>query len=128
MSSHQTLIADVYAAFNQRNIDAVFAFMAEDVNWPRASEGGRALGKDEIRAYWTRQWKESDPHVTPVEVIDRGNGQIHVRVHQVVRSIAGDVLLDTEVWHIYKLRNSLIERMDVNQTEPDPDPPRTSPR
>ena len=58
MTDAQTLIAEAYSAFNQRNIDAVLALMSESVSWPKASEGGRAVGKEEIRAYWTRQWKE----------------------------------------------------------------------
>jgi hypothetical protein len=113
MANAQTLIAEAYSAFNQRNIDGVLALMSESVNWPRASEGGRAIGKEEIRAYWTRQWKEIDPHVEPIEVIDRGAGKIDVRVHQLVKSLDGDVLSDSEVWHFYTTANGLIERMDL---------------
>src|SRR5258708_17840456 len=72
MANKQTLIAEVYSAFNQRNIDSALALMSESVSWPKASEGGRVVGKEEIRAYWSRQWKELDPHVEPIEVIDRG--------------------------------------------------------
>ena len=69
MANTQMLIAEVYSAFNQRNIDGALALMKECVSWPKASEGGRVVGKDEIRAYWSRQWKEFDPHVEPVEVM-----------------------------------------------------------
>ena len=113
MADTQTLIRNVYAAFNQRNIDGVFAFMTDTVDWPRASEEGRAIGKDEIRAYWTRQWTQFDPHVDPVEIIDRGNGKTDVRVHQLVKSLAGEVLADREVWHSYTLSKGLIDRMDI---------------
>jgi hypothetical protein len=113
MANTQDLIAEAYAAFNERNIDGVLAMMSESVSWPKASEGGRAVGKEEIRAYWTRQWKEFDPHVTPTEVMDRGAGKVDVRVHQLVKSLGGDVLLDCEVWHFYTIRDSLIERMDL---------------
>ena len=37
--------------------------MTQDASWPKASEGGRVVGKEEIRAYWTRQCGEFDPHV-----------------------------------------------------------------
>ncbi|HEX4276857.1 MAG TPA: nuclear transport factor 2 family protein, partial [Bryobacteraceae bacterium] len=84
MANTQALIAEVYSAFNQRNIDGALALMSESVNWPKASEGGRVIGKEEIRSYWSRQWKEFDPHVEPLEVIDRGAGKIAVRVHQLV--------------------------------------------
>ena len=45
MANTQTLIAEVYSAFNQRNIDSALALMSESVNWPKASEGGRVIGK-----------------------------------------------------------------------------------
>lgn len=117
MTNTQTLIAQAYSAFNHRDIDAALALMTENVSWPKASEGGRAVGKEEIRAYWTRQWQEFDPHVEPIEVIDREEGKTAVKVHQLVKSLSGDVLFDGEVWHVYTLANSLIERMDLEQSE-----------
>ena len=38
MANTQTLIAKVYSAFNQRDIDGALALMSEDVSWPKASE------------------------------------------------------------------------------------------
>jgi hypothetical protein len=119
MTNKQTPIADVYSAFNQRNIDGALALMSESVSWPKASEGGRVIGREEIRAYWTRQWKEFDPHVEPIEVIDRGAGKIDVRVHQLVKSLGGDVLSDSEVWHSYTTADGLIERMDIGGSDAD---------
>ncbi len=111
------LIAQIYSAFNQRDIDGALAHMSESVSWPKASEGGRVVGKQEIRAYWTRQWKEFDPQVEPIEVIEREAGKTDVRVHQLVRSLGGDVLSDSEVWHAYIIANDLIERMDLKESE-----------
>jgi hypothetical protein len=119
LANTRTLIAEVYSAFNQRNIDAALALMRESVSWPKASEGGRVVGKEEIRAYWSRQWKEFDPHVEPIEVIDPGAGKIDVRVHQFVKSLGGDVLSDSEVWHAYTIADGLIERMDLRGNEAD---------
>ena len=117
MPSTQTLIAQAYSAFNRRDIDSALALMSENVSWPKASEGGRVVGKEEIRAYWTRQWKEFDPHVEPLEVIDQEGGITDVKVHQVVKSLSGDILSDSEVWHVYTIANSLIERMDLKESE-----------
>jgi hypothetical protein len=116
MPTTQTLLAQAYSAFNRRDIDSALALMSENVSWPKASEGGRAAGKEEIRAYWTRQWKEFDPHVEPLEVIDREGGVTEVRVHQLVKSLSGDVLLDGEVWHVYTIANGRIERMDIKES------------
>ena len=122
VANTQTLIAEVYSAFNQRNIDGALGLMRESVSWPKASEGGRVVGKEEIRAYWTRQWKQFDPHVEPIEVIDREGGITDVKVHQLVKSLDGDVLSDSEVWHVYTIANGLIERMDLKQSEASSDP------
>jgi hypothetical protein len=115
MVNTQTLLARAYAAFNHRDIESALALMSENVSWPKASEGGRVVGKEEIRSYWTRQWKEFDPHVEPLETIDREGGITEVRVHQLVKSLGGDVLSDSEVWHVYTIANGLIERMDLKE-------------
>ena len=117
MANTQTLIAQAYSAFNQRNVDGALALMSENVSCPKASEGGRVVGKEEIRAYWTRQWQEFDPHVEPIEVIDREGGKTDVKVRQFVKSLGGDVLSDSEVWHVYSIANGLIERMDLKESE-----------
>jgi hypothetical protein len=93
----QELISLAYSAFNQRDIEGTLALMSESVSWPKASEGGRVVGKQDIRDYWTRQWAEFDPRVDVLEVVDREGGTTDVRVHQFVKNLNGDVLSDTEV-------------------------------
>ncbi len=91
--------------------------MSENVSWPKASEGGRVVGKQEIRDYWTRQWAEFDPRVDVLEVVEREAGKTDVKVHQLVKNLKGDVLSDTELWHVYAIANGLIERMDIEEGE-----------
>ncbi len=117
MANTETLIAQAYSAFNRRDIDSALALMSENVSWPKASEGGCVVGKEEIRVYWNRQWQEFDPHVEPLEVIDQEGGITEVKVHQLVKSVGGDVLSDSEVWHVYTIANGLIERMDLKASE-----------
>jgi hypothetical protein len=115
--SNQELISQVYAAFNQRDIDATLLLMSENVSWPKASEGGRVVGKQAIRDYWTRQWAEFDPRVDVLEVVDHEMGRTDVKVHQLVKNLEGDVLSETELWHVYTIANGLIERMDIKDAE-----------
>lgn len=117
MANTQALVAQAYSAFNRRDIDGALAVMSENVNWPKASEGGRVVGKEEIRAYWTRQWAEFDPHVEPIEVTDREAGRTEVKVHQLVRNLNGDLLSDQVLLHVYTIANGLIERMDIGESE-----------
>src|ERR1700694_4245904 len=115
--STQEVISQAYSAFNQRDVDATLVLMSENVSWPKASEGGRVVGKEEIRDYWTRQWTEFDPRVDVLEVVEREAGKTDVKVHQLVKNLKGDVLSDTELWHVYTIVNGLIERMDIKEGE-----------
>ncbi|MGA8162812.1 MAG: nuclear transport factor 2 family protein [Acidobacteriaceae bacterium] len=113
MADTKALIEQAYSAFNKRDIDGALALMTEDVSWPKASEGGRVVGKEEIRAYWTRQWGEFDGHVEPLAITEEDGGRVRVRVHQLVRNLQGDVLSDSEVLHIFTVNNGLIAAMDL---------------
>jgi hypothetical protein len=113
MADTKTLIEQAYSAFNLRNIDGALAVMTEDVSWPKASEGGRVVGKEEIRAYWTRQWSEFDGHVEPLAITEESGSRIRVRVHQTVRNLEGKVLSDSEVLHIFTVNNGLIAAMNL---------------
>jgi hypothetical protein len=113
MTNTKALIEQAYSAFNKRDIDGALALMTDDVSWPKASEGGRVVGKEEIRAYWTRQCGEFDGHVEPLAITEKDGGRIRVRVHQLVRNLEGNVLSDSEVHHIFTMNNGLIAAMDL---------------
>jgi ketosteroid isomerase-like protein len=117
MRAKPELLADIYAAFNRRDTDAVLAWMHLDVDWPNGMEGGRVHGRDAVRAYWTRQWALIDPRVEPVSMEEDESGTVLVDVHQVVRDKAGSILKDQRVHHLYSFRDGLIERMDIQEPE-----------
>jgi hypothetical protein len=118
MAGTQELIVRAYAAFNRRDVDGALAVMSENVDWPKASEGGRVIGKAEIRAYWTRQWAEFDPNVEPLEMTHLEAGRTEVRVHQVVRNLNGEVISDQTLLHVFTIADGLIERMDIGDNMP----------
>lgn len=113
MADSKTTLGLAYSLFNKRDIDGVLALMAEDVSWPKAAEGCKVVGKEEVRAYWTRQWVEIDPHVEPLAMTEEDGGKIRVTVHQVVKSLEGEVLADRQVFHVYTMRGGLIAAMDL---------------
>ena len=113
MESREELLRTVYAAFNRRDMDAVLALMRPDVDWPNGMEGGRVHGRDEVRAYWTRQWSMIDPSVEPVRIHDDEADNTIVDVHQVIRDLSGKMLKDQIVQHVYSFRDGLIKRMDI---------------
>jgi hypothetical protein len=114
---HDGYFRGLYEAFNRRDVDGVVAMMSDDVDWPNAWKGGRLLGREAVRDYWAAQWAEIDPHVEPLSVAERAEGTLAVVVRQVVRSLRGQLLGEGEVVHVYRLRDGLICRMDVEEPE-----------
>jgi hypothetical protein len=103
------------AAFNARDIETALAGMSDDVDWPNCWEGGRMHGREAVRPYWTRQWAVVDSRVDPVTISTRADGRIAADVHQFARNLAGEVLWEGPVLHIYDLRNGLVTRMDIEE-------------
>jgi hypothetical protein len=107
------LIKKAYSAFNERDIDKALSAMQSNVQWSKAWEGGYISGHDEIKEYWTRQWKEINPNVEPVGFKERQNGSLEVEVHQKVKDLQGNSMFDGTVKHIYTIEDGLIKTMDI---------------
>jgi hypothetical protein len=117
VTAEERLLRRAYDAFNARDIDAALALARPDVDWPNGMEGGREHGHAAVRAYWTRQFGLIDSRVEPVRFRPDDEGRIVVDVHQVVRDLAGNLVSEGEVQHVYKLRDGLIERMDIRENK-----------
>jgi ketosteroid isomerase-like protein len=115
------LLRAAYAAFSLRDVAAALSLMTDEVTWPRAFKGGFVRGHDQVRAYWTEQWSEIDPHVEPIAFHPEDASTVLVEVHQVVRDLAGAVLADERVGHRFTIENGLIHGMELCSL-PDPGP------
>lgn len=118
MSEQKSILQQLYSAFNGRDIPAALALMTPDVSWPRASEGGRVTGKAAIQDYWTRQWAEFSPSVDPLAFETLADSRVAVKVHQVVTTLDGTPLLDSEVAHTFTFLDGLVQRMDLEESAP----------
>lgn len=110
---HRHRLTRAYDAFNARDIDAALREMHPDVAWPNGMEGGYVHGHEAVRAYWTRQWGMIDPRVEPQRFDTDGAGRVIVDVHQVVRDLAGAILSEGMVQHVYTIDAGLIRRMEI---------------
>jgi hypothetical protein len=115
VSKERDLLILIYDAFNRRDIEPILSRMDDEVEWPNGMEGGWVHGHEGVRAYWTRQWGMVDPHVDPIRFETDDSGYIVVDVHQRVRDLAGAVLLDRMVQHVYLIEDGLIQRMDIRE-------------
>lgn len=116
-SKEQDLLRLIYDAFNRRDIEPILARMQSDVEWPNGMEGGWVHGREEVRAYWLRQWKVLNPHVVPIGFEKDDQGRVVAHVKQLVRDLEGAIILDRMVRHIYTIEDGLIGRMDIQEVK-----------
>jgi ketosteroid isomerase-like protein len=109
----QEEIRRLYDAFNRRDIDAVLETLAEDVVWANGWEGGHIEGRTAVREYWARQFEVIHPRVEPEEIMRTDDGRVAVSVHQVVRSVEGDLIGDQRVTHLFTFQRGKITQFDI---------------
>jgi len=96
-------------------IPTILPLFHPQVRWARAWEGDYAIGHEEVRAYWLRQWQEVNPHVEPTGIEAGADGRLEVAVQQLVKDLQGQVLFDSPVKHRYTINDGLITQMDTTQ-------------
>lgn len=104
MSTVRDVLSEAYRAFNDRDIDRALEAVHPEVDWANGMEGGYVCGRQAVREYWTRQWRQIDPHVEPHRFTTDDAGRTVVDVRQVVRDPEGPVRAFSEetlpsLWH-----------------------------
>jgi len=110
------LLISIYDAFNRRDIDAALATLQADVDWPNGMEGGRVHGREAVRQYWLRQWAQINPRVEPQGFHTDPTGAMIVDVRQQIRDLAGNLVADRMVQHVYRFHGGLIQSMEIRET------------
>lgn len=118
MSDRKTLLARLYAAFNDRDVGALIASMHPDVSWPNFLEGGRIEGRDALRAYWIDQFKLVTPEASPIEMRELSEDRVFVRLHYVIKALdGGGVWTDEITNNTFTFAGDEILRMDWGEPE-----------
>jgi hypothetical protein len=107
------LLSDLYRAFNERHFDRVLAALSPTVRWPNVLEKAELHGRAAVRAYWVKQFETIEPRVEPVG-FDEVDGDVTVRVHQVVRVKATGQVAESRVTHTYAFVDGLVASMTVS--------------
>lgn len=117
MKSEKSL-QNLYDAFNKRDIETVLMMMAEDVKWANGLEGGYVFGRENVREYWRRQFEIINPQLEILESKTEKNKSI-VKLRQTVKDLAGNILDDKTVEHIFTFEDGLIKFFEIgNFTKP----------
>ena len=115
-SNIEQTIRKAYKAFNDRQVDDVLELMDPDVHWPNGWEGGYVNGHEQVREYWTRQWKQLDPEVSPLSLNKISDNKVEVKVQQKVKDLEGKIIFEGIVKHIYTFKQGLIKSMEIEES------------
>jgi SnoaL-like protein len=107
------LLADLYRAFNRRELDRVLSALSPSVRWPNVLEKTELRGHAAIRTYWLQQFQTIEPHVEPLEFEEHQDG-VSVRVRQVVTVKATGQIAESSVTHTYHFDDDLVVSMAVS--------------
>jgi nuclear transport factor 2 (NTF2) superfamily protein len=111
--NRRDLIAKAYQLFNERKVEDLLLLMTADVHWSNGWEGGYVNGREEVKEYWTRQWKEINPTVIPEKFTELNDERMEVLVRQVVADLQGNILMNGFVRHVYTFENDLVSEMQI---------------
>jgi hypothetical protein len=90
----KTTIEQAYSAFNKRDIASALALMRREL--AQGFGGRQDCRKRRNPRLLDSTMGEFDPHVEPLAITEEDGGRVRVRVHQLVKSLEGDVLSDSE--------------------------------
>ncbi len=117
MSSNQQFLQSLYAAFNNREIETIISVMHPDVKWANGLEGGFVYGCDAVREYWTNQFKAIQVRLETLKFETDEKNRNVVTVHQIVRDLQGNLLVDTTIEQIFIIENNVLVLYEIGETE-----------
>jgi hypothetical protein len=117
MNSNKEFLQNLYDAFNKREIETIIALMRFDVKWANGLEGGFVHGRDQVREYWTNQFKDIQPELETLKFETDEKNRNVVTVHQIIKDLEGKVLADVEVRQIFTIEDGLISLYEIGETD-----------
>ncbi|MFF4347894.1 nuclear transport factor 2 family protein [Streptomyces sp. NPDC001530] len=117
-AAQETLLRAMYDVFSTDARDAFIPrCLAPDVDWPNVLDGVRLHGREEVRAYWARQFAAGHPLVRLEGLhLDEDGERVVATVRPGLRAETGDQWADGTVEHVYRFdEDGLVSRMDVRQ-------------
>ncbi len=118
MTSEQRFLQNLYEAFNKREIETIISSMHRDVKWANGMEGGFVYGRDQVREYWRKQFELLQPQLEPLKFETNENNRSVVTVHQIIRDLEGNLLMEKTVRQIFTIENGLISIFEIGDDEP----------
>lgn len=113
MTTADDLMRTAFDAYNRQDAATLLTLVTEDVLWP--GDEGMLRGKDELRAFWKRQWAETKTHDEVLAVQTREAGYVVVDLSQKVHAIDGTPISSARLRYGFVVKGGLIRRLQTRQ-------------
>lgn len=107
-------LTELYDAFNRRDIAAFLKKLHPIVKWANDLQGGFLYGRDAVRDYSQKQFATMQPHLEPREFTTDDRNRHLVTVHQIVRDLDGNVLVEQTVTHRFTIKGGYVTLFEIN--------------
>ncbi|MCI3181200.1 ketosteroid isomerase [Caulobacter sp. CCUG 60055] len=114
MRHEESLLRELYTAFDNRVVEEALGLLHPQVDWPDLIDHDRLNGREAVHAYWNRRFANTAMTMTPTHFHFEPDGRVAVTVDQVLRDLAGDLLSERKVTHTYSFKDGLVARMDIS--------------
>lgn len=112
----EPLLTSLYEAIDRQDVDAVLAFFHRDARIPDSLEAAALVGRDQIRAYYQRQFATIRVGSSLLATKTLPDGRIEASLHVQVRGAEGGFWWEGPITATYRIEDGLITEMAV--TEP----------
>lgn len=102
----------IYAAFNDRDIEAVLPHLHPEVTWANSQFGGY-VHSDAVRQYWTEQFKVTRSILEPLSREEAPDGRSMIKVHITIEDAPGSALAKKDLRQTFTVHNGHITRFDI---------------
>lgn len=122
-AAQEAVLRRMYEVFSTDERDAFVPLcLASDVDWPNVLDGVRLHGREEVRAYWARQFAAGHPLVRLEGMrLDGESKGVVATVRPGTRDTSGDRWAEGTVEHVYRFGgDGLVTRMDVRAGAQEP--------
>lgn len=113
--SVESLLGGLFDAIDRQDIDAVLAHFASEARIPDSLESAIVVGRDQIRAYYLRQFATIHVSASLLSTRRLPDGRVEADLHVQLRGAEGGSWGERRVKAIYRIDDGRISEMVVDE-------------
>jgi hypothetical protein len=114
-ASVEALLSALFEAIDRQDLDAVLAHFGSEARIPDSLESATVVGRDQIRAYYRRQFATIHVSASLLSTRRLPDGRVEADLHVQVRGAEGGSWGESRVKATYRIDDGKISEMVVDE-------------